>query len=358
MRAGVAVLGAVAALSASAAHAQEAPSSGVPGGEEPAFQPRIAVLMLPIGEVDAATADALGELLIAAVAARGDGIRIVGKEEFQAQLGHGDSGTVECIESAACLGRTGVELGVVEVIAGTISRRTEADGTLAWAFNLNRLDVRTGEVLGRVFREVRGDLGALLDALEESFPELYARRVQPGRLVVRATAHGAVVELDGALVGTFDGEPVRRETVEPGHHVVRVRAPGHREYVREIEIEEAATVMLEAALAPAGAWTASPLVWVGSSVASLAAIFAIGLAIASQASPDPSLSMRETIDSFYPAREAEAIAADVLFGVAGAAAIVGVVGLFLSGVPEEPPPARAWIAPTPYGVALGAGGRF
>ena len=328
--------------------AQAVPDAPAPDPGTPRASDRVAVLMLPVGEVSAAMADALTELLIAAVAARGDGIGIVGKEEFQSQLDQGDAGTVECIESASCLGRVGVQLGVVEIVAGTIAQQGSS-----WAFYLNRLDVRSGEVLGRVFREVSGDLPAVLEALEESFPELYARRIHPGRLVVRSTVAGATVELDGVSIGIFDGTPVRRETVEPGHHVIRVRAAGHRELVREIDVEEAATVVLEAPLERAGEWTPSPLLWAGGGLGVLALAGAIGFGVSSQAGPDPSLTMRETITGFYPAREAEAIAADVLFGVAAAGAILGGVGLALSG--EAPSPGstevHAVLGPGTAGVA-------
>ncbi len=326
---------------------------------------QIAVLMLPTGDVDPAMADALTELMIATVAGRERGIRIVGKEEFQSQLGRGDADTVDCIETAACLGRVGVQLGVTEVIAGTIARRVGPEGELVWAFNLNRLEVRTGELLGRVFREVTGDLDELLRALEESFPELYAVRVTPGRLVVRASQTGAEVELDGAVIGRYEGTPLRRETVEPGTHVLRVRAPGHREFVREVDVEEGATFVIEAALEPIGAWTPSPLVYVGAGVTVGALAGAIGLALSSQGQPGEGLTMRDTIDGFYPARETEALMANVLFGIAGAGAILGVIGIVLSGEQEQDeaePAVRAWIAPAPggamVGAMVGAEGRF
>ena len=66
-------------------------------------------------------ADALTELMIGEIAVRG-GVSIVGKEEFQAQLGQTEARSLECIGSAACLGRVGVELQVDEVVAGTVGR--------------------------------------------------------------------------------------------------------------------------------------------------------------------------------------------------------------------------------------------
>jgi hypothetical protein len=249
-----------------------------------------------------------------------------------------------------------VQLGVAEVIAGTIARR-DGDG---WVFDLNRLDVRTGKRLGRVFREVRGDIEAVIDALEGSLPELYRRHIAPGRLVVRASVPGAVIELDGVPIGVYEGAPVRRETVEPGRHVLRVRALGRGDYVRNVEIAEAETVTLDAVLERAGAWRPSPLVFAGAGVTIASLAGAIGFGVASQAAPDPQATMRETIDRFYPARRTEATVANVLFGVAAAGAVGGVVGLLRSGDDDrtEAPAAGAWIAPGSGGAAVGVEGRF
>ena len=96
---------------------------------------RVAVLLLAARGVDPETADALTEVAIGALAARG-GATILGKEEFQAQLGQGEARSMECVTSTACLGRVGVELGVDEVIAGTINKRGAA-----WVFNIDRKSV-------------------------------------------------------------------------------------------------------------------------------------------------------------------------------------------------------------------------
>ena len=115
--------------------------------EDSASRKRVAVLVLATGQVEAATADALTELAIGVVAQRG-GIAIVGKEEFQALLGQSEEGSIECVSSSACLGRIGVELGVDELIAGTLGRREQV-----WIFNLNRIDIRSGVLAGRAFKK-------------------------------------------------------------------------------------------------------------------------------------------------------------------------------------------------------------
>jgi hypothetical protein len=81
-------------LAAGGARAQEGeserqPEAGTelesPAGARAPDERRVAVLILAAGGVDADSADALTELAIGSVASRG-GIRIVGKEELQAQL--------------------------------------------------------------------------------------------------------------------------------------------------------------------------------------------------------------------------------------------------------------------------------
>ncbi len=326
--------------------------------------PAIAVLMLPTGEVESAMADSLTELLIAALRARESGVRIVGKEEFQAQLGRTDAETAACIENSACLGRVGVQLGVTEIIAGTIAQRTGTNDEPVWAFAILRLDVRTGEMLGRVFREVDGGLDPLLEAIEESFPEIYVALVRPGRLLLRTNVVGAEVELDGVHMGRFEGAPLRREILEPGNHVLRVRASGHRELIRDIEIEAGTTLVIEAALEPSRGFVPSALVYAGSAMMVASLAVGIGLGVSSQQPPSSSLSMHETIEGFYPARDTEALLANVFFGVAGLGAILGVVGLVISGETQSESDSTAascspWLMPLgEEGLLIGTGGRF
>lgn len=315
---------------------------------------RVAVLLLATGELDPARADALSEALIGAIAARG-GVIVIGQEELAVQLERDGREMLDCVSSSTCLGRVGVQLGLAEVVAGTLARREGA-----WVFNLNRLDVRRGEMVGRVFREVEGEIGAVADALSASVDELYAppeppaaepvpAPPPPATLVVHSRP-GAEVSIDGALIGVIGTRPLTHEGLSAGDHEVVVRASGTHPYTRVVRLRAGAELALEVPLDDAVRETIHPLVWIGGGVA----VAALGAGIAFGAHSQTQLELthdqriggsvtRAEAVEHYAAREREAITADVLFGVAAAAAAVGVVFLFF---PER----------TPLEVSIGPGG--
>jgi len=346
------------AQDAAAAQAQpEAAPTSTPAAAG-AASTRIVVLLLATGEVDASAADDLSEVIIGAVAERG-GVTIVGKEEFQARLGGGERGSLECVSSAACLGRIGVELGVDQVISGTIGRR---EGT--WVFNLNRVDVRTGDLLGRVFRDVAGDLGAVAGELQDALPTLYEVVRRPATILVSSNVDGAEVAIDGLVIGAYrNGTPVRLEGVASGQHEVRVRAAGHRAYVRAVHVASGATLQLDAALSSPGI---SPLVWVGAGLVVAGGGSALAFGLLSQGDPAQGSTRVEAVDAFDQ-RRTEALLANIGFAVLGAGAITLGLGVILSllsgGGDDEEEIARddtaaLGVVPLTGGAALTLGGSF
>ncbi len=300
------------------------------GPESP--QRRIAVLVMAGSEVDREIGDELTEVAIAAVAGLGRG-QIVGKEELQARLGQEESSTRECLGSSACIGRLGVELGVDEVVAGTVGPRGGG-----WVFNLNRIDVRSAQTLGRVFREVEGDLGALARALREAMPELYVERAATSTLVITVPP-AAEVFFDGAMtaVGREDG-PVRLADVEPGPHEVVVQAPGFMRWRRTVRVEPGAMLQLEVELVPMRVPQdegLSPLVFVGIGVAVAGLALGTVLGVLSQRDFEQGGTRAEAID-FVDSRESEALGANIAFGVAGAGLVTAGIGLLLSGGDDAP----------------------
>ena len=322
-----------------AARAQGQAAEPSADAAEPARR-RVAVLIVAASaEVAPEMADGLGELLVGVVAARG-GVTIIGKEELQAQLAQSEEGTLECVGSMACLGRVGVQLDVVEVIAGTLARRDAR-----WTFNLNRVDVPRGEIVGRVFREVEGDLGAVADALHAAIPGHYAppapKGGPPGPLApsaawlsLRTPAEGAEVTGVGALVGHTRGGGLTHE-LPPGAFDVRVGAPGYRVWRRRVRLAAAREVAIAVHLEEAFEEAVSPLVFAGAGLAAVA--FGVGLALGVHSQSSLALTVeqrrsgevrRAEVLEFYAAREHEAIAANVLFAVAGVAAVGAFVALF------------------------------
>ena len=205
---------------------------------------RVAVLMLATPGVEPELADALTELMIGEIAVRG-GVSIVGKEEFQAQLGQTEARSLECIGSAACLGRVGVELQVDEVVAGTVGR-TES----GWVYNLNRIDIATGELVGRAFERVQGEVDALAQSVESVLPRIFASREPETSLHLLTSVEGAELYLDGVSVGRSGADIVRLTGLATGSHRLLVQAEGYHPYEREIILRENETMRLEIALQP------------------------------------------------------------------------------------------------------------
>ncbi len=333
VRAGVllCVLGTLLAASlgrASHAHAQDAPTSSQ----------RVAVVLLPRGEASSDMTDSLTELLIAAIAARG-ATEIVGKEEFQAALGRDDVGTLACIESDACLGRMGRELRVVELVAGTLHRDPATpEHAERFRFELYRLDVENGAVRGRVAREIDGGFSELLSALTTSVNELYVEHVEPGAIFVETVPRDVSLTVDDIPLEPGPDGAFRRGFLVPGAHRLIARASGHDALSREIAIEPGTTLMLSLELAPhieSLTISVQTFALAGLGAALLGA--AVGVGASSQSTPDRTLQMRES-QSFYDAREVEALAANVLFAIGGASLLAAIVSLAIdlgTGSAEE-----------------------
>jgi hypothetical protein len=260
----------------------------------------------------------------------------VGKEEFQAALGRDDAGTLACIESDACLGRMGRELGVEELVAGTVHLERAAAGEERFRFELYRLDVENGAALGRVAREVDDGLSALLAALTSSVDELYVERVEPGAIVVSTTPAGATLSLDDEPLAAGQDGSFRHGFLIPGSHRLSARAAGHEPFARDVEIEPGTTLMLSIELVPrteALSISAPTMILAGVGAAILGT--AVGIGAVSQGQPDHVLDMRQS-QSFFAARELEANAANVLYAVGGASLVAALVSLVLDVTATDP----------------------
>ena len=167
-----------------------------------------------------------------------------------------------------------------------------------------------------------------------------------GRLTVRSTPPGATVLLDGEMVGVT---PLEGKTVDAGIHRVTIIKAGHGDLVRYIKVAPRGEAWVEVNLkkpgpavepkeAPVGAprrrqlWT-----WIaaGGAVATAAVGIGLGASVLADGQEYESLTAGQQeryyeLESSVPDR---ALAANVLFGVAGALAVTTVVLFFLEGRP-------------------------
>jgi tetratricopeptide (TPR) repeat protein len=199
-----------------------------------------------------------------------------------------------------------------------------------------------------------------------------------GEVLVAGSIGGARVELDGAPLGET---PIRRRVPIGLHHVV-VRH-GSQIHQERILVRPGSTMRVLASFATSGPRTlaeqpasrgelAAPAssrpsrddrprrkrVWTWIAAATALATASVGLGLGLSANADYR-EYRETRDpARFDALEGrlfgKAVAADVLFGVAGAAAIGAVIAFFLEGRPARDPSRVRAIGPGPA-VEIGPG---
>ncbi|MDB4968050.1 MAG: hypothetical protein JWN44_3739 [Myxococcales bacterium] len=204
-------------------------------------KPKLAALILKTGSVDEELADNLTEVLISRLARRGD-YEIAGKEELKTKLGVDDRAANECINNIGCIGRVGTELGVTRVVVGTLGKRGDD-----YLYNLNLMDITTGQVENRVFELVAGGkVEPLIAAVQSTADKLFLPKIEPGGVRVSSETRGAMVYLDDAFMGST---PVRRDGLEPGMHKMRVEKEGHVGWAKDIEVPAGATMEVKVPLA-------------------------------------------------------------------------------------------------------------
>lgn len=321
---------------------------------------RVAVLVLAADAADAEAADGITEVLIGDLAGTEQGpTSIVGKEEIQAQLGQSDEGSLDCVSSAPCLGRVGVQLGVDEVIAGTVRRAGPG-----WRFDLQRIDIRSGESVGRVFEEVQGDIGELAGAMQSALPRLYAPIVRAAELTVvpsaEPSASGATVSVDASDPQVFSGEGIHFELAAGPHEVV-VELEGYLPWRRTLELRGGASLRVEPGLVPNAPnpvrLSAPPpvpqtgisrLLWAGAGVAVAGTGLSLGFGISSRRTPRAGANRADAL-AFADDRRRDALLANIGLGVVATGLALGLVGLLRSDFGR----ARPEVALTRDGAVLG-----
>lgn len=292
-------------------------------------RPRVGVMVLAVSPEDAALAEGLGEVLLAAIAGR-DALRLVGKEEIQAALGHDDAASLGCLAAPACLGQLGVQLGLGELVAVTLGRREGG-----FAFDLGRFDPRTGVRLAHVFREVDADeVGALADAMLAALATSEETAAPASaRVVLTVEPRHATVRIDGVEVATSDAIEL-----SPGAHRLEVRAEGFVSVERSLELAAGERRDVDVALASIAPppppdvrapveerrapWTVIAIASGGVAVG--AGALALGLGVRSQRDVDEGLTRAEALAQ-VAARRRDA-------RIANASWVVGSVALATAAV--------------------------
>lgn len=338
-----------------------APSTGAPVGEDSLAAslgqaiPHIAVLAVALEPEDAAIADGMSEVLIGAVAvlaAEQGRVAILGKEELQAQLMQGEARTLDCVTSDSCLSRVGLQLRVREAVVALL-RRQEA----GWLFGLDRIDVRTGSLIARAYREVDGSLRALAEALREATEEVFRPSQPMSRLRVSTNVVGAEVFLNERRIGTYAGAPIEVQALMPGEHRLRVHAPGHRLYEDVFVVGEDEELRVEASLVETPGPSISPVLIAGAAGAALGLGVGIGFGVASAREADEGLSRAEVLEE-ADRQERQAGIATAGWVLFGAGVITSAVGLFLSDFSGEDDDPEVVVSPLPGGLALGLRGQW
>lgn len=314
---------------------QQRDASGTDGpSSESSARPRVGVMVLAVSAEDAALAEGLGEVLLAAIAGR-DALRLVGKEEIQAALGHDDAASLGCLAAPACLGQLGVQLGLGELVAVTLGRREGG-----FAFDLGRFDPRTGVRLAHVFREVDADeVGALADAMLAALATSEETAAPASaRVVLTVEPRHATVLIDGVVVATSDAIEL-----SPGAHRLEVRAEGFVSVERSLELVAGERRDVDVALAsialppPPDAqrpieerrapWTVIAIASGGVAVG--AGALALGLGVRSQRDVDEGLTRAEALAQ-VEARRRDARIANAGWVVGSAALATAVVTAVLA----------------------------
>ncbi|MCB9624516.1 MAG: PEGA domain-containing protein [Sandaracinus sp.] len=135
----------------------------------------------------------------------------------------------EC--DATCLGAriadAGASLGVLLDVRVQVARNVRSV-----AVTLSAVAPVSGETLVEPMAVAFTD-GAPVVALDAIVARMPAPPPPPARLVVAVDVDGATVEVDGAAIGQSPLAPVE---LAPGPHEVTVRARGHEDFARRVEV--------------------------------------------------------------------------------------------------------------------------
>ena len=168
-----------------------------------------------------------------------------------------------------------------------------------------------------------------------------------GHLEVTSVPSGARVLVDGRELGRT---PLRDAALSTGKHRIELLLAGHTDQVRSFELRARETARVSVALQPFARPTTGPAkrklrwTWVTAGTAVAAGAVGLGLGLWAKSGWDEYQTAARTgnrarYNELHDSVPKRAIAADVCFGVAGAALVTAAVLFFFVETPEKQPPA-------------------
>lgn len=301
-------------------------------------------------------------------------------EEVESKLGpQGFDRLKKCDGRPACVVGELRSLTVQRAVVGRLARDEKS-----YLLKLALVDVGSGEVLADVDRSILIASRRFKQDVAEAVPRLLrGEREARGTLIINANAKNVSVWVEGQSVGTT---PVSVE-LKPGKHEVRLEKKNYLPIRRLVTVEADQTKTEEFRLIlepgavdeddrqlPTLAVTEKPAepeglnvpvpAWIAFGTAAATAGVASYLGVVSQQTERALLAGYDEDTRTYQGTRAQALtgrsqaqAANILFGVAGAAAVTGVLFTLLD-VGGESTSVTAGGAASPAGAGLFVEGRF
>jgi hypothetical protein len=271
-------------------------------------------------------------------------------------------------------GRAALEAGDYAVACQKLDASLRIERAVGTLMSLAKCEEATNKLASaREHWQEAGDLAdASYDRLKRGpacrakFTELDPRVPRLTIRVVAGSPGDPVVKRDGVvLVAAALNTPM---PVDPGPHTVEVSAAGHDTQALSVELAEGQSKSVDASPGPAnkaveatrarGSQAMGPIFWSGVGVAGagvLVGVIAGAMAVSkgsalSGACPKDYCSSA-TGQSDYNAARSMSLTSDIGFAIAGAGAVVAVVGFLTHRrASAEPPATSLWLGPASVGV--------
>ena len=205
---------------------------------------KVAVLALKTGDDASAQLAPTIVQLVSSKLDREGVFQVITEEDIKSMVSLDQMKTaLSCDEQASCLGEIGAALGVPYAITGSLG---QAGST--WVLSLVLIDVNKAKTIKREsvsYASVDEMMKSLDKHAERAVAELLY--TQKGKLLVRCSEEGAVVELDGKALGTT---PFAEQEVPSGPHRVTVSKEGFIQAAVDVAVRPREQSVVDAPLKP------------------------------------------------------------------------------------------------------------